>query len=117
MVRVAAIFFPPAYLTVLYFGSCTLLYCTELDYIKLLLNVTISPSLLLPADSSLRDGLYHEYKKHGKALGVTVFGQGSDRYAVVSFKNPDDARNARQATRDMQFFGSRIAVELHEGQG
>lgn len=37
-------------------------------------------------DTSLKDGLFHEYKKHGKVTMVKVIGQGTDRYAVVCFK-------------------------------
>ena len=72
---------------------------------------------LFPAESSLKDGLFHEYKKHGKVLGVKVFGQGSDRYAVVTFKKPEDAEKALQVSQDKQFFGCRIEVKLHEGLG
>lgn len=37
-------------------------------------------------DTSLKDGLFHEYKKHGKVTVVKVIGQGTERYAVVCFK-------------------------------
>lgn len=37
-------------------------------------------------DTSLRDGLFHEYKKHGKVTSVQVLGQGEERYSVVSFR-------------------------------
>ena len=37
-------------------------------------------------DSSIRDGLYHEYKKFGKVISVNVVGQGEERHAIVSFK-------------------------------
>ncbi len=40
----------------------------------------------MPLDTSLRDGLFHEYKKHGKVTSVNVMGNGGDRYAIVSFK-------------------------------
>ena len=69
------------------------------------------------SESSLKDGLFHEYKKHGKVLGVKVFGQGADRYAVVTFKKPEDAEKALQVSQDKQFFGCRIEVKLHEGLG
>ena len=77
----------------------------------------LRPLLMFPAESSLKDGLFHEYKKHGKVLGVKVFGQGSDRYAVVTFKKPEDAEKALQVSQDKQFFGCRIEVKLHEGLG
>lgn len=37
------------------------------------------------SDSSLKDGLFHEYKKHGKVSCVKVVGLNQDRYAVVSY--------------------------------
>lgn len=37
-------------------------------------------------DSSIRDGLYHDYKKYGKVLSINVIGQGEERHAIVSFK-------------------------------
>ena len=37
-------------------------------------------------DSSIRDGLFHEYKKYGKVTSVSILGTGEDRHAVVSFK-------------------------------
>ena len=38
------------------------------------------------ADTSLRDGLFHEYKKFGKVTSVTLKGERENRTAVVSFK-------------------------------
>lgn len=43
-------------------------------------------SLHFFTDTSLRDGLFHEYKKHGKVTGIQIVGQGEDRSAVVSFR-------------------------------
>lgn len=37
-------------------------------------------------DSSVRDGLYHEFKKHGDVSRIFVNGQGSSRYAIVHFR-------------------------------
>lgn len=45
---------------------------------------TVFPFLI--TDTSLKDGLFHEYKKHGKVTVVKVIGQGTERYAVVCFK-------------------------------
>ena len=50
------------------------------------LKLIQSHSCFPPPDTSLRDGLFHEYKKHGKVTSVNVFGQSEDRYAIVSFK-------------------------------
>jgi len=72
----------------------------------------------LPArssDTSLKDGLFHEYKKHGKVTWVKVVGQGSDRYAVVCFKKPEDVDKALQVSHDKLFFGCKIEVAPYQG--
>jgi len=38
------------------------------------------------SNSSVREGLYHEYKKYGKVTSVHITGAGDDRHAVVSFR-------------------------------
>lgn len=72
----------------------------------------------LPArssDTSLKDGLFHEYKKHGKVTWVKVVGQSSDRYALVCFKKPDDVEKALEVSYDKQFFGCKIEVAPYQG--
>ncbi|XP_025083037.1 protein split ends-like isoform X2 [Pomacea canaliculata] len=72
----------------------------------------------LPArssDSSLRDGLFHEYKKHGKVTSVQIITENGDRYAVVSFRKPEDAAKALEASQGKFFFGTKIKVSSHEG--
>ncbi|BES92657.1 SPOC domain [Nesidiocoris tenuis] len=72
----------------------------------------------LPArssDTSLKDGLYHEYKKHGKVTWVKVVGQGVDRYALVCFKKADDVEKALQVSHDKLFFGCKIEVAPYQG--
>lgn len=66
-------------------------------------------------DTSLKDGLFHEYKKHGKVTMVKVIGQGTDRYAVVCFKKPEDVEKALEVSKDKLFFGCKIEVTAHEG--
>lgn len=67
------------------------------------------------SDTSLKDGLFHEYKKHGKVTMVKVIGQGTERYAVVCFKKPEDVEKAMEVSKDKLFFGSKIEVTLYEG--
>lgn len=50
-------------------------------------------------DTSLKDGLFHEYKKHGKVTMVKVVGQATDRFAVVCFKKPDDVEKALEVSK------------------
>ncbi|RWS29871.1 protein split ends-like protein [Leptotrombidium deliense] len=66
-------------------------------------------------DTSLKDGLFHEYKKHGKVTMVKVIGQGIDRFAVVCFKKSEDVDKALEVSKDKLFFGSKIEVTPHEG--
>jgi len=66
------------------------------------------------SDTSIRDGLFHMYKKYGKAM-VNVFGQGPERYAIISFKREDDARKALAESQGRIFFGSEIITTLHDG--
>ena len=68
--------------------------------------------LFIFADISLKDGLFHDYKKHGKVTTVKIVGIGSDRYAMVCFKKPEDAEKALEASHDKRFFGVKIQVSL-----
>ncbi|XP_037024616.1 protein split ends isoform X3 [Bradysia coprophila] len=67
------------------------------------------------SDTSLKDGLFHEYKKHGKVTWVKVVGQSSERYALVCFKKADDVDKALEVSHDKLFFGCKIEVEPYQG--
>lgn len=67
------------------------------------------------SDTSLKDGLFHEYKKHGKVTWVKVVGQSSERYALVCFKKPEDVVKALEVSHDKFFFGCKIAVAPYQG--
>ncbi|KAH0544112.1 hypothetical protein KQX54_000381 [Cotesia glomerata] len=72
----------------------------------------------LPArssDTSLKDGLFHEYKKHGKVTWVKVVGAAGDRYALVCFKKPEDVEKALEVSHDKLFFGCKIEVAPYQG--
>lgn len=58
----------------------------------------------------MREGLFHDYKKHGKVMAVRLLGSGNDRFAVVCFKKPEDAEKALEASREKLFFGVKIQV-------
>uniref|UniRef100_A0A915ILT6 RRM domain-containing protein n=1 Tax=Romanomermis culicivorax TaxID=13658 RepID=A0A915ILT6_ROMCU len=69
---------------------------------------------LRSTDSSLKDGLFFTYKKHGKVVSVKVVGEGNDRYAIVTFRKyygNSDIQKAIDATNNIMFFGSKIDVE------
>ncbi|PSN39346.1 hypothetical protein C0J52_21870 [Blattella germanica] len=66
-------------------------------------------------DTSLKDGLFHEYKKHGKVTWVKVVGQAGDRYALVCFKKADDVEKALEESHNKLFFGCKIEVAPYQG--
>lgn len=70
---------------------------------------------LRSSDTSLKDGLFHEYKKHGKVTWVKVVGQSSERHAIVCFKKPEDVEKALEVSYDKMFFGSKIEVAPYQG--
>lgn len=70
---------------------------------------------LRSSDTSLKDGLFHEYKKHGKVTWVKVVGQSHDRYALVCFKKPEDVDKALEVSQDKLFFGCKIEVQPYQG--
>jgi RNA recognition motif-containing protein len=70
---------------------------------------------LRSSDTSLKDGLFHEYKKHGKVTWVKVVGQNHDRYALVCFKKPEDVEKALEVSQDKLFFGCKIEVQPYQG--
>ncbi|CAH1236913.1 unnamed protein product [Diabrotica balteata] len=72
----------------------------------------------LPArssDTSLKDGLFHEYKKHGKVTWVKVVGKDAERHAIVCFKKPEDVEKALEVSYDKLFFGCKIEVAPYQG--
>lgn len=56
----------------------------------------------------MKDGLFHEYKKHGKVTWVKVVGQNSERHAIVCFKKPEDVEKALEVRKNVSFFNSII---------
>lgn len=68
------------------------------------------------SDTSLKDGLYHEYKKHGKLAWVRIIGSGPDRHAIVCFKSIDHATRAVSLSQDKHFFGCKIQVTLYQAE-
>jgi RNA recognition motif-containing protein len=70
---------------------------------------------LRSSDTSLKDGLFHEYKKHGKVTWVKVVGQSHERYALVCFKKPEDVEKALEVSQDKLFFGCKIEVQPYQG--
>ena len=64
---------------------------------------------------SLREGLFHDYKKYGKVTAVRIINKTSVKQAVVCFRKQEDAEKALESSHDKKFFGSKVEVEPHEG--
>ncbi|KAK3104914.1 hypothetical protein FSP39_013101 [Pinctada imbricata] len=78
-------------------------------------GVLIKNLPLRSSDTSLRDGLFHDFKKYGKINAVLVTGQGEDRYAIVSYRKTEDAEKAIHNTQGKVFFGMKIRTSLTDG--
>ncbi|KAH3827573.1 hypothetical protein DPMN_129510, partial [Dreissena polymorpha] len=79
------------------------------------LGIYITKLPLRSSDTSLRDGLFHEYKKYGKITAVQITGVAETRFAIISFKQSEDAAKALEASQGKRFFGTAIHVVQHEG--
>ncbi|KAM8868130.1 msx2-interacting protein isoform 1-T1 [Synchiropus picturatus] len=61
-------------------------------------------------DTSLKDGLFHEFKKHGKVTSVQIHGASEDRYGLVFFRQQEDQEKALSVSKGKLFFGMLIEV-------
>ncbi|XP_065141878.1 msx2-interacting protein isoform X2 [Paramisgurnus dabryanus] len=66
-------------------------------------------------DTSLKDGLFHEFKKHGKVTSVQIHGASEDRYGLVFFRQQEDQEKALSASKGKLFFGMQIDVTAWHG--
>ncbi|XP_044167630.1 msx2-interacting protein-like isoform X3 [Acropora millepora] len=64
-------------------------------------------------DNSVRDGLYHEFKKYGDVTRIYVNGQGSSRYAIIHFRRPEDAERGYEACRGKMFLGAEMDLQYY----
>ncbi|CAH8447934.1 unnamed protein product [Schistosoma rodhaini] len=78
-------------------------------------GLKISHLPLRSSDTNLREGLFHEYKKHGKITSVFVRGQDEERICIITFKKSEDAEKALASSKGKVFFGTPISVQPHEG--
>ncbi|XP_023981214.1 msx2-interacting protein isoform X2 [Physeter macrocephalus] len=61
-------------------------------------------------DTSLKDGLFHEFKKFGKVTSVQIHGTSEERYGLVFFRQQEDQEKALTASKGKLFFGMQIEV-------
>ncbi|KAM4587401.1 msx2-interacting protein isoform 2-T2 [Odontesthes bonariensis] len=66
-------------------------------------------------DTSLKDGLFHEFKKHGKVTSVQIHGASEDRYGLVFFRQQEDQEKALNVSKGKLFFGMLIEVTAWNG--
>ncbi|XP_058486910.1 msx2-interacting protein isoform X2 [Solea solea] len=66
-------------------------------------------------DTSLKDGLFHEFKKHGKVTSVQIHGSSEDRYGLVFFRQQEDQEKALGVSKGKLFFGMLIEVTAWNG--
>ncbi|CAB1315364.1 unnamed protein product [Coregonus sp. 'balchen'] len=69
----------------------------------------------LPSNTSLKDGLFHEFKKHGKVTSVQIHGALEDRYGLVFFRQQEDQEKALNVSKGKLFFGMMIEVSAWNG--
>lgn len=70
-----------------------------------------------PPDTSLKDGLFHEFKKYGKVTSVQIHGVSEERYGLVFFRQQEDQEKALNASKGKLFFGMQIEVTAWVGPG
>lgn len=80
----------------------------------IILNKTCDVSA---TDTSLKDGLFHEFKKHGKVTSVQIHGASEERYGLVFFRQQEDQEKALGASKGKLFFGMQIDVTAWNGPG
>ncbi|XP_029434338.1 msx2-interacting protein isoform X2 [Rhinatrema bivittatum] len=66
-------------------------------------------------DTSLKDGLFHEFKKYGKVTSVQIHGASEERYGLVFFRQQEDQEKALNASKGKLFFGMQIEVTAWVG--
>ncbi|KAJ1079879.1 hypothetical protein NDU88_000111 [Pleurodeles waltl] len=63
------------------------------------------------SDRTLQDGLYHEFKRHGKIISVDMHGCAEDRYAIIFYQNSSEREAALTAFKGHCFFGRPVHME------
>ncbi|XP_076804995.1 uncharacterized protein LOC143448925 isoform X4 [Clavelina lepadiformis] len=69
-----------------------------------------------PSVNSLREGIYHEFKKCGKVKSVVIRGDNNNRHALVLFRNAAEAMKSVSHTKTKLLFGAAIEASIYEGE-
>lgn len=63
------------------------------------------------SDRSLQDGLYHEFRRHGRIISVDMHGCAEDRYAIIFYQGSAEREAALTAFKGHCFFGRPVHME------
>lgn len=69
------------------------------------------------AETTVREAIFHEFKKYGKILSILIMDEYGERTALVSFRRSDDAERAYDNAKGLSVCGIRIRAELADGCG
>ena len=75
-----------------------------------MLRVTNLP--VRPSSASIKDGVYHEFKKYGKLECVNVTEIKGERQALVLFSRTGPARKALNELAGKRLMGSEMEIEV-----
>ncbi|XP_064137406.1 msx2-interacting protein isoform X1 [Loxodonta africana] len=87
-----------------------LLSCLEKDEPRKSFGIKVQNLPVRSTDTSLKDGLFHEFKKFGKVTSVQIHGASEERYGLVFFRQQEDQEKALTASKGKLFFGMQIEV-------
>ncbi|XP_031422212.1 msx2-interacting protein [Clupea harengus] len=95
--------------------SATPLPCLDKDEPRKSFGIKVQNLPVRSTDTSLKDGLFHEFKKHGKVTSVQIHGATEERYGLVFFRQQEDQEKAFSASKGKLFFGMQIEVTAWNG--
>ncbi|EDO40891.1 predicted protein, partial [Nematostella vectensis] len=82
-------------------------------------NIMVMQSFLtvnvLNLDGSIREGLYHEFKKHGEVTRIYIHGTGGSRSAIIYFRRPEEAERALEVCQGKMFLGAEMQIQHWHG--
>nr|XP_017521424.2 msx2-interacting protein isoform X1 [Manis javanica] len=90
--------------------SSQLLSSLEKDEPRKSFGIKVQNLPVRSTDTSLKDGLFHEFKKFGKVTSVQIHGTSEERYGLVFFRQQEDQEKALTASKGKLFFGMQIEV-------
>ncbi|XP_065061229.1 msx2-interacting protein-like isoform X2 [Rhopilema esculentum] len=68
-----------------------------------------------PGDGSIKDALFHEFKKVGEIVNIKILGTEKDRYALIKFRRSEDAEKSLQSN-NKTFLGNEMKISIFKGE-